>query len=75
MPSSLLEEAVAWIEPVEANPLTYREWIGGSFDPAAFDVDEANKRLSPSEHRASRTVVVGPLTMKQPSRQKRRERR
>lgn len=27
-----------------------KEWIGGSFDPTAFDVAEVNQRLSPSEH-------------------------
>ena len=27
-----------------------KEWIGGSFDPAAFDVDAVNQRLSPSEY-------------------------
>ena len=28
----------------------FKEWIGGSFDPTAFDVAEVNQRLSPSEH-------------------------
>ena len=27
-----------------------KEWIGGSFDPTAFDLDSVNQRLSPSEH-------------------------
>jgi Plasmid pRiA4b ORF-3-like protein len=26
-----------------------KEWIGGSFDPTAFSVDEVNERLSTSE--------------------------
>lgn len=27
-----------------------KAWIGGSFDPTAFDVDEVNQRLTPAEH-------------------------
>ena len=26
-----------------------KQWIGGSFDPAAFDVDEVNRRLNQTE--------------------------
>lgn len=27
-----------------------KAWIGGAFDPAAFDVEDVNARLSPSDY-------------------------
>jgi len=40
-------EALA--DPTHPQHRDLKEWIGGSFDPAAFSVDEVNQRLSSTE--------------------------
>jgi hypothetical protein len=40
---------VALADPKHPEHRDLKEWIGGSFDPAAFSVDEVNERLSTSE--------------------------
>lgn len=36
-------------DPDDPDHEDQKEWIGGSFDPAAFDVDEVNQRLGPAD--------------------------
>lgn len=44
------EFLAALADPAHPEHGELKEWIGGSFDPAAFDVAEVNQRLNPSEH-------------------------
>lgn len=39
---------VAMADPHNPEHEELKEWIGGSFDPGAFDVGDANERLNPS---------------------------
>ena len=40
----------ALADPNDPEHDSLKEWIGGSFDPAAFDVAEVNQRLTPEEY-------------------------
>jgi hypothetical protein len=44
------EFLAALADPTHSEHGHLKEWIGGAFDPATFDVDEVNRRLSPSEY-------------------------
>ena len=43
------EFLAALADPTDPEHESLKEWIGGSFDPTAFDVAEVNERLKPSE--------------------------
>lgn len=43
------EFLAALADPGDPEHEDLKEWIGGSFDPTAFDIDEVNKRLNQSE--------------------------
>ena len=49
-PPGYEEFLAALANPNDPEHESLKEWIGGSFDPAAFDVAEVNRRLSPSEY-------------------------
>lgn len=38
----------AIVDPTNTEHDELKKWIGGSFDPGAFDVDEVNERLNPT---------------------------
>jgi hypothetical protein len=40
----------ALADPNDPEHESFKKWIGGSFDPAAFDVAEVNQRLNPEEY-------------------------
>jgi hypothetical protein len=44
------EFLAALADPKDPEHENMREWIGRDFDPAAFDIAEVNRRLSPSEY-------------------------
>lgn len=44
------EFLAALADPDDPQHGELKAWIGGSFDPTAFDVAEVNQRLGPSEH-------------------------
>ena len=48
--ANLSSSRPALADPKDPEHENMKEWIGGDFDPAAFDVDEVNRRLSPSEY-------------------------
>lgn len=37
------------LDPENSEHENLKEWIGGAFDPTAFDVAEVNERLTPSK--------------------------
>lgn len=48
-PPGYEEFLAALVDPKHPEHWDLKEWIGGSFDPAAFSVDEVNERLSSTE--------------------------
>jgi hypothetical protein len=45
-PHAYFEFLAAIKNPAHEEHTTMREWIGGSFDPAAFDLTDINERLA-----------------------------
>lgn len=45
-PHAYFEFLTALKDPAHEEHTTMREWIGGSFDPAAFDITNTNERLA-----------------------------
>jgi hypothetical protein len=45
-PHAYFDFLVALNDPSHEDHATMREWIGGAFDPAAFDITETNERLA-----------------------------
>ena len=48
-PPGYEEFLAALADPNHSEHRNLKEWIGGSFDPAAFSVDQVNERLSSTE--------------------------
>jgi hypothetical protein len=43
-------------DPANEEHESMLEWVGGSFDPEAFSVEEVNQRLAPPKRRRTRAV-------------------